>query len=200
MRQLIEAAQKEFLSIFDEHIKREGAAALREYLLTKSDFFSAPASAKFHSAFAGGLCAHSVNVYNKLVSLLAAQFGETWREKYAPESVAVCGLLHDICKVDCYRPDKRNVKVDGKWEERPYFARDEKLPYGHGEKSVYILSGFMKLTREEAMSINWHMGGFDSRVRGGDNSVSEAYRLYLLAPLLHASDLLATYLDEESGE
>jgi len=189
----------EFITTYRTFIKREGAEKLLDYLINKSDFFTAPASSKFHNDFEGGLCAHSVNVYNRLVALLQAEYGEKWKELYSPETVAIVGLLHDVCKVDYYAVDYRNVKNKdtGAWEKVPYYRVEDKLPYGHGEKSVYIIGGFMRLTREEAMAINWHMGGFDDRVRGGSYTVGVAFQEYPLAVLTHTADFLATYLDEK---
>ena len=191
----MEDNRQEFLNIYDACIRRDGAALLREYLL-KSDFFSAPASTRYHCACGGGLCEHSVNTYRRLLALVQGEYGEQWEEKVSRETVAICGLLHDVCKIDFYKQDFRNVKENGVWVQRPYYAREEVLPFGHGEKSVYIINGFIRLTREEAMAINWHMGGFDFRVRGGDSSVSDAYRRYPLAVFLHVADLTATYIDE----
>ncbi len=190
--------KEEFLTIFDEQIHRQGAADLKNYLL-RSDFFTAPASTRYHCAYEGGLCEHSINVYRRLLANVKMQFGDEWESKVSHESVAVCGLLHDLCKIDFYKLDYRNVKENGEWQRKPYFTREEALPFGHGEKSVYIAGSFIKLTREEAMAINWHMGGFDTRVRGGDYSVSDAYRMFPLAVLLHAADLEATYIDEKRG-
>ena len=190
--------QAEFLQIFDSAIRRDGAANLREYLI-KSDFFRAPASIRYHCAHAGGLCEHSINVYKRLLENVQREYGEDWEKTVSHESVAVCGLLHDLCKIDFYKQDFRNVKENGEWVRKPCFVREEVLPYGHGEKSVYIISDFMRLSREEAMAINWHMGGFDTRVKGGDFSISEAYCKFPLAVLLHISDLVATYLDEKRG-
>ena len=90
----------------------------------------------------------------------------------------------------------RNVKENGEWVQKPYYTIDDLLPYGHGEKSVYIINGYMRLTREEALAINWHMGGFDKRVQGGDQSFSIAYYKYKLCTLMHLADVMATYLDE----
>ncbi len=190
--------KEEFLTIFDEQIHRQGAADLKNYLL-RSDFFTAPASTRYHCAYEGGLCEHSINVYRRLLANVKMQFGDEWESAVSHESVAVCGLLHDLCKIDFYKLDYRNVKENGEWQRKPYFTREEALPFGHGEKSVYIAGSFIKLTREEAMAINWHMGGFDTRVRGGDYSVSDAYRMFPLAVLLHAADLEATYIDEKRG-
>ena len=190
--------KQSFLEIFDKFITREGADKLKDYLL-KSDFFDAPASSRFHCAREGGLCEHSVNTYNRLLLNVRKEFGENWQDFYSEETLAICGLLHDLCKIDFYKVEYRNVKENGEWVKKPYYAKEEVLPYGHGEKSVYILCGFIKLSREEAMAINWHMGGFDSRVRGGDQSVSDAYSKFPLCVLLHVSDLEATFIDENRG-
>lgn len=187
--------QDEFIKIFSENVKREGANNLLEWLL-KSDFFTAPASSKFHSNFAGGLVFHSLNVYKRFLNNVKKEYGEKFEEKISLETIAICALLHDVCKVDYYKEDYRNVKVDGVWVQKPYYTIEDKLPYGHGEKSVYIISGFMKLTREEAMIINWHMGGFDQRVMGGSYAVSQAFYAFPNAMLFHISDMEATYLDE----
>lgn len=185
-----------FLNVFDEHIKRTGATELRNYLI-KSDFFTAPASMRYHCAYEGGLCEHSINAYRRLLANVQHEYGETWRQKFSHETIAICGLLHDVCKIDFYKPDFKNVKENGEWIRKPCYTKDEALPFGHGEKSVYIVNSFIKLTREEAMAINWHMGGFDYRAKGGDSSISDAYCKYHLAVLLHVSDLEATYIDEK---
>lgn len=191
-------SKNDFLQIFDNYIKRDGVDKLREYLLS-SDFFTAPASSKFHCACEGGLCDHSVNTFNRLLQNVKNEFGDKWEDHYSIETIAICGLLHDLCKIDFYKTDYRNVKENGEWVKKPYYAKEEALPYGHGEKSVYIINGFIRLSREEAMAINWHMGGFDSRTRGGDNSISFAYSMFPLCVLLHVSDLQATYIDENRG-
>ena len=194
----IESQKQEFLTICRASIQRDGLEDLLAWLL-KADFFTAPASSKFHCDFEGGLCEHSLNVYRRLLSLLQAEYGEGWKDVYSPETVAVVGLLHDVCKINYYEVDYRNVKNKdtGAWEKVPYYRVEDKLPYGHGEKSVYIITGFMRLSCEEAMAINWHMGGFDDRVRGGSYTVGVAFQEYPLAVLTHTADFLATYLDEK---
>lgn len=173
-----------FIDIYSCNIQRDGADNLLKWLET-TDFFCAPSSTRFHGAHAGGLVEHSINVYNRFVC-------------DNDETRAICALLHDLCKVDFYTLAEKNVKNEstGKWEKQPYYTIDNKLPYGHGEKSVYIISGFMKLTREEAMAIRWHMGGFDASVKGGSYDMSAAFEKYPLAVSLHIADLQATYLDE----
>ena len=191
----IEEIQEQFVSIFTKYIKRDGSDNLLDWLIT-TDFFTAPASSKFHSAYEGGLCEHSINVFNRFVKVLTMEYGENFTDKISMESVAIISLLHDLCKVNFYKTEFRNVKVDGQWVQVPYYSIEDTLPYGHGEKSVYIISGFMKLSREEAMAINWHSGGFDDRVRGGSYGMSEAYYKFPTAMLFHSADMMATYLDE----
>ena len=191
----LEKIKEEFIQIFKSNIKRDGGDELLNFLIN-SDFFSAPASTKFHSAFNGGLCYHSLLAYKRFVKILKDEFGENWTDNISLESATIIGLLHDICKVNFYKEEMRNVKVNGEWVKQPYFTTVDSLPYGHGEESVYIISGFMKLTREEAMAINWHMGGFDMRVKGGSYSISDAFYAYPTSFLFHIADMEATYLDE----
>lgn len=190
------SGKEEFMEIYRENITREGADALLDYLENKSDFFTCPASAKFHGAYAGGLCEHSLNVYHCLRDYLARErVQELYGLEVPEESIAIAALLHDLCKIGCYKAGSRNVKNEqtGQWEKVPTFFYEDPLPYGHGEKSVYIISGFMKLKREEAMAIRWHMGFSgteDSRL------VGQALEKYPLAFALSVADMEATYFLE----
>lgn len=186
----------EFLEIYKTNIKREGSDKLLEYLLSpKSDFFSAPASTKYHSAYEGGLAQHSINVYHCLCDYLARQrVKEVYHLTADGETAAVIALLHDICKVNFYKVDHRNSKNEqGVWEKVPYYRIDDQLPYGHGEKSVYIISGFMRLSREEAIAIRYHMGfsGIEDR-----NSIGSAFEKWPLAFALSTADMEASYFLE----
>ncbi|MBS6217306.1 MAG: HD domain-containing protein [Clostridiales bacterium] len=189
------SAREEFMELFTTHIHREGSEGLLDYLQNKSDFFTAPASAKFHGAYAGGLCDHSVNVYHCLREYLERErVKELYGLDYGEESIAIAALLHDVCKIGCYKTGTRNVKgPDGKWQAVPTFFYEDPLPYGHGEKSVYILSGFMRLTREEAMAIRWHMGFSGSE---DARMVGQAFQQYPLAFALSVADMEATYFLE----
>ena len=138
-----------------------------------------------------------MNTYYRYKSLLDAEYGGKRAEVISDESIAIIALLHDVCKVNTYTVDYRNQKVNGQWIQVPYYAYSNSLPYGHGEKSVYMISGFMRLTREEAMAINWHMGGFDQRVVGGSFALSEAFYQFPASVIFHISDIQATYLDEK---
>ena len=193
----------EFILIYKASITREGSDKLLDWLLNKSDFFTAPASTKFHSAYEGGLCEHSVKCYYRFAQNLQNEYEEVGAESViSAESVAIIALLHDVCKTNFYKTEYRNAKNEfGEWVKVPYYTVDDQIPYGHGEKSVYMISGFMRLTREEAMAINWHMGGWDARVMGGSSSaLSNAFYKYKNAFLFHISDAQATYLDEESPQ
>lgn len=191
------SVKEEFIEVFENNITRDGNKELLKWLLS-SDFFTAPASTKFHSAYEGGLAEHSLKVYNRFLKMIISEYGDNYTNVISNESIAIIGLLHDVCKVNSYKVDYRNVKDEnGNWTKQPYYTFDEELPYGHGEKSVYIISSFIKLTREEAIAINWHMGGFDARVRNGGASLSDAYYKFPIAAIFNAADTLSTYIDEE---
>ena len=180
----------EFIALYTANIARDGAQKLLAWLDT-TDFYTAPASTKFHCACTSGLVMHSVNVYKVL------------RERYftegdSEESYAICALLHDVCKSQYYKTSTRNVKNEetGQWEKKPFYMVEDAFPFGHGEKSVYLIERFMRLKPAEAMAIRWHMGGFDDAAKGGCFAISEAYDKYPLAVKLHIADLEATYLME----
>lgn len=189
-----------FIKAYTENIARPGADKLLAWI-ESSDFFAAPASTRFHLSSPGGLLEHSLHVFERMKAICANEATITpGFNEPSMETIAVCGLLHDICKANFYAVEMRNRKNDqGRWEQYPFYVVDDKLPYGHGEKSVYIISGFMRLSREEAMAIRWHMGFADNDFRGGGYSVGNAFEKFPLAVLLHIADLQATYLDE-AGE
>ena len=184
--------QEEFIEIYNKYITRQGADELLEWL-KRTDFFTAPASSKYHCACENGLVMHSVSVFN---TMMEKHYDE---ETDNIESFAICGLLHDLCKAQFYKVSSRNVKNEktGQWEKVPYYAIEDQFPYGHGEKSVYLIERFMRLRTEEAMAIRWHMGGFDSAAKGGDFSIGLAYEKYPLAVKLHIADIESSYLREK---
>jgi len=155
--------REEFLEIFRTHVTRPGSEKLLDWMDSKTDFFSAPASTRFHGACEGGLCAHSLNVYRVLHGTFFTP------DEDSEETFAICALLHDLCKANFYKKGTRNVKNEatGQWEKVPSYSVEDMFPYGHGEKSVFLIERFMKLKVEEAVAIRWHMGGFDDAVRGG---------------------------------
>lgn len=189
--------KERFIEIFKTHVKREGADKLLSYLTNSCDFFTAPASTRFHGNYEGGLCEHSLNVYDCLCDILSRpRIKEQYGISYSDESIAIAALLHDICKTDFYKVSFRNAKnAEGKWESVPYYTIEDNLPYGHGEKSVYIASGFMRLTRDEAFAIRYHMG-----FSGNDDpgNVGRAMEMFPLAFFLHCADSEAAYFMEET--
>ena len=187
--------RERFLDIYKTNIKREGADQLLEWLISdRSDFFTAPASSKFHGAYEGGLLEHSLNVYDCLRDN-APRLARKYNFRFSDESMAIAALLHDVCKVNFYKVEMRNVKRNGVWEPVPYYTIDDNLPYGHGEKSVYIISGYMKLTRDEAFAIRFHMG-FSATDDPG--TVGKALEMFPLAYALCCADMEASYYLEGS--
>ena len=184
--------KQKFIEYYQANIHREGADRLLEWLQT-TDFFTAPASTRYHCACPSGLVMHSVNVYEVMVE---KHFDP---ETDSMESFALCALLHDVCKAQFYKISTRNVKNEktGQWEKVPYYTIDDAFPYGHGEKSVYLIERFVRLKPAEATAIRWHMGGFDDAAKGGNFSISVAYDKYPIAVKLHLADLEATYLREK---
>lgn len=190
------ALKDKFVSIYKEHITRPGSDRLLEYLLSdSSDFFTAPASTRYHGAYEGGLCEHSINVYECMKDYLERErVKNAYGLEYSDETIALVALLHDLCKINLYRTSYRNAKNEmGVWEKVPYFEYHDTLPYGHGEKSVYIISGFMRLTREEAFAIRWHMGFSGEENK---NTIGKALEMYPLALAAHIADMEATFLME----
>lgn len=195
--EMLRSNKDRFLDIYQGVVHREGAERLLAWLQT-TDFFSAPASTRFHLAEEGGLLTHSLHVYDRFQELCYAEAerNETFQMP-SEETIAICALLHDLCKVNFYTVEMRNAKNEkGEWVKVPYYKVDDQLPFGHGEKSVYIINEFIHLSQEEAFTIRWHMGGFDDAVKGGSYALSGAFSKYPLAVLLHIADLQATYLDE----
>ena len=194
-------AKERFIEIYKSKIKREGADKLLDYLTSQScDFFNAPASTRFHGAYPGGLCEHSLNVYDCLCDYLSRpRVKEEYEVEYSEESIAIAALLHDVCKTNFYVESTRNVKEDGVWKTVPYYTIEDTLPYGHGEKSVYIISGYMRLTRDEAFAIRYHMGFTDVSAEQKHN-VGRAFEMFPLAFALHIADSEAAYFVESKKE
>lgn len=190
------ANRARFVELFKTHITREGADKLLAFL-ENSDFFAAPASTRYHGNYEGGLCQHSLNVYDALVDILARpRVREVYGISYSDESMAIAALLHDLCKVNFYKTSFRNVKNEqGRWESVPYYTIEDNLPYGHGEKSVYIVSGYMRLTRDEAFAIRYHMGFSGSEDAA---NVGKALEMFPLAWALCVADMEAAYFMEGS--
>lgn len=190
--------KEDFIRIYEEKIKRPGADKLLSWLCSdSSDFFTAPSSTRFHGSYEGGLVEHSLNVYECLKDYLSRpRTRELYGMDYSEETIAIVALLHDLCKVNFYATDYRNAKnAQGIWEKVPYYTIRDSLPYGHGEKSVYIISGFMRLSREEAFAIRFHMGFSGNEDKG---LVGQALEQFPLALAVSVADMEASYYLEGS--
>ena len=176
--------------------ERKGMEAMIEYLDQGTDFFEAPASTLHHCAYVGGLAEHSMNVY-EMLEILDDRFAI-----YFPhDQIAITALLHDVCKANYYVQEQAWRKDDrGKWESYIRWGVDDRLPLGHGEKSLYLISKYIELSDAEAAAIRWHMGAWTSGVTT-DFSLSKAYNAavdnYPLVTLLAVADNLATHLVEK---
>lgn len=170
-----EELKQEFIHLLS-FVERDGVQDLLEWL-ESTDFYTAPASTKYHGAYAGGLLEHSLNVFRRLVKRCPAADVDT---------LTIAALLHDVCKAGLYEKTE-----DG-------YCHNEQFPIGHGEKSVFLILRHMQLTDEEIMAISWHMGAFDSRA-GAGRSLSSAWEKCPLALHLHLADMEATWFDEKRG-
>lgn len=174
--------------------EREGIDKLLEFI-RKSDFYKAPASTRFHSCHEGGLLEHSLNVYD---CLAAKRNNSIWKSIFdeVPESsLIITALLHDLCKTYFYTLEMRNKKEDGVWVQVPFYTVDDKIPYGHGEKSVMMIETYIKLTSQERYAIRWHMGW--SEPKESYNALGGAIKKYPFVWAIHEADNEATYLLEK---
>ena len=180
--------KEEFLNLL-RSVDREGIEDLIKFI-ESTDFFKAPASTRFHGNFDGGLVTHSLKVYEILKEKLKHVPVEM---NVSEDTIKIVALLHDICKVNFYKVDYRNAKNElGVWEKVPYYTVDDTIPYGHGEKSVMMITEYMKLTVEEKYAIRWHMGLSEPKELYG--TIGSAFTKYPLALMLFEADLEATYL------
>lgn len=168
--------------------QRKGIDKVIKYL-EDSDFFEAPASTRYHGNYKGGLAEHSLNVYE-----IFKRKNEIYDFGLSDDTVKITALLHDICKTNFYTVSSRNMKKDGKWIQVPYYAVDDQVPFGHGEKSVILLQQFIRLSKEEVIMIRWHMGGYEPSQNY--NSVSNAWNICKAGVALHTADLESSYILE----
>lgn len=180
----------DFEILVRDSVHRDGVSDLLKWLDT-TDFYTAPASTRYHGAGEGGLLEHSFAVYTNLYA-----FNNMLVTPYTDESVALVALFHDLCKVNCYHTETRWRKdVNNRWECYPVYTFKDNAPFGgHGSKSVYILQSFVALTWEEASAINAHMGEWEATNYG---KPSEVYEANTLAWLLHVADEKASFIDKK---
>ena len=193
-QEVFKKMKKKYIDLL-KSTKRENIEALIAFL-EKNDFFEAPSSAHYHSAFKHGLLLHSLNVYEQLLELCKIYDKEETLEK---STLIIVSLLHDICKTSFYKIEMRNKKINGMWQEVPTYIINDVFPAGHGEKSVMMAQQFIKMSMQEILAINWHMGAFDIRCGDyqGKTALSNSMERFKLLTLLNMADVAATYLIEE---
>ena len=193
-----ELAKGMFKSAYSNYIQRKGAKELLDFM-EEIGFFEAPASTKYHGAYPGGLAEHSVNVFKRLADMATREekMADKKQSAYTMDTIAVVALLHDVCKADAYKTEKKKQKQpDGSLQEVEVYGYTNNLPLGHGEKSIIQIMRFMQLSEEEMLAIRWHMGAFDYSTKGGSYDMNYAFNKSRLAAMLHIADMTATYLDE----
>ena len=205
----LQANKEEFQALARKYIKRDGLEKLLAWL-EQTDFYSAPASTKFHLSVEGGLCQHSLNVFYAMVELCKKHWEKEGKEDdifngesldaegaFNMENIAIVALFHDICKANCYVKDWKNVKVNGKWEQQEYWKWEEQFIYGHGSKSVYIIQQYMRLYIDEAQAIRFHMGGREDPLsQMFERQYAEVYEKSKFAVMLYLADCYASFLIE----
>ena len=186
----------EFFKATLSSVERDGIADLLRFI-EKSDFYTAPASTRFHGAFEGGLLEHSIQVYNCLMKKKHIE-GTVWHDvlyDVSDESIAISALLHDLCKTYFYSVEMRNKKVDGSWIQVPSYRVEDKIPYGHGEKSVMMIEEYIKLKPVERYAIRWHMGPYSGERDW--STLASAMDKYPLVMALFEADMEASHLIEK---
>lgn len=206
-QEILQNKQK-FFDLCRKHIQRKGVDELLNYLDTKTDFFTAPSSTKFHLNTPGGLCQHSLNVFeaamniNQHLLLPKQQAGESvFAEPLSEESIAIAALFHDLCKCGLYHQTEKWKKDESnRWVSYIGYEVKDDFPFGHGEKSCYIINFYLKLHKEELLAIRWHMGMYDVS-EGGSSGRYAFYNACDASPLvllMQMADMASSHWFEET--
>ena len=207
-------SEKEAIEVLLRKTRREGIEPLIKYL-DKHGFYTAPASTKFHGNYRGGLAEHSINV-----CALLNRENKINNGGLSNDTVIISALMHDLCKVDFYVKEIKNVKtyltdenrskykgfqikheeVEGVersfvWVPTEGYSVEDSLPLPHGSKSLYILQSFIKVTREEAFLITWHMGPY-ANFANDTYGFNKAVEYQPSVALMYVADFLASSLYE----
>ena len=188
--------QKEMILDLLRSTERDGIDKLADYLSDSTDFFTAPASTRFHNNFSGGLAQHCLNVYENFKSLLEIKGVEM-----SEDSIIICALLHDLCKCNTYVVETRNRKNEqGQWEKYNIWAtnKDVDSPLPHSSRSIAIIRKFIKLSIKEELTIFYHMGPYGGEDYEYRNMLKAANEKYPQTVLFYVADTIASYLDEET--
>lgn len=205
--QQMAANKQRFMELCNEHIHRDGLDKVLAYL-EKSDFYIAPSSSRFHLNEDGGLCLHSINVfeaackiYNEMAKPAIMDGTSPFTEEVSMESIAIATLFHDLCKIKLYhKADRWKKDENNRWVTYPGYEVKDDFPLGHGEKSCLMLSWYMRLKPEEMLAIRWHMGMFDMGESGSSlrRSFYAATEKSALVSIVHSADFLVSNLWEKT--
>ncbi len=191
---ILEESKQAYIELL-RSTKREGIENLISYLETKTDFFTAPASTRFHNNFDGGLLLHSLNVYNNFKKLLEIRPDVQVDE----ENIIIAALCHDLCKANYYTKEERNRKVDGRWETYEVYSsiKSPSIPYPHAVRSIRFLRSFISIKHVEELMIYYHMGPFGGEDYEYKNLLQDVNERYPATLIMYMADLMSSYLDEE---
>lgn len=180
---------KKFIELL-QTCKRDGIRDLLDFLEAGTDFFTAPASSKYHNNIEGGLVDHCLQVYDHFSIKMISYDTER-------ETRIICSLLHDLCKINTYKKGFKWVKNEEtgyQWKKQVCWNIEDKLPLPHGTKSLYYIQQFIKLSEIEALIIAYHMGAPELPERYQFFNVCQKYPVVML---FHHADHQASLLSEK---
>jgi len=164
-----------------QEVKRKGMSNLIVFLVGH-DYFSAPASSKYHLSEVGGLVEHSINVYNQFHNR-----NKDCKLNIPQESVIIAGLLHDVCKCKLYNKTEDGYKVNKKISK-----------LGHADLSLAIIEKFITLTPLEKALIKYHMGIFGATGKYAEYTPEELMKATIKFPAVQifaSCDMEATQME-----
>lgn len=206
----IESNKNKYINLL-RSTNRERIEELISWLET-TDFFIAPSSSKYHGNYPGGLCEHSLNVYRVAVQFrdnilsLSNKFDEA--HSFRDDELIIACLLHDLCKVNFYEMTEKWKKDETKpvgqqWIKYIGYTINDKLPLGHGDKSMFMAQNFIQLTANEALAINHHMNFFNPSMELNayqHAAFTQAVEKYPLVGTVALSDAVASFMIETKAE
>ena len=188
---------KEFVHyIFTKGLKtkiKDPIWKLLDYLEKETDFYTAPASTRYHNNKEHGLIEHSLLVVAYGIELAPIMLSGDIEMYY----VVISCLFHDLCKVNMYETKERNVKNEetGNWEKKPYYSvKDDYLSFGHGIESMLRLNKYIVMPESWNHAIRWHMGAYDI-TQMDKLSLEKSYSAYREVLFLQTADMLAGLVD-----
>jgi hypothetical protein len=177
---------------------------LEDFDVGKYDFYTSPASTRYHGSFYGGLLVHSYLTAYVAVSLAKWKLAGVY-EELNKSDIFLAAAMHDLCKCNTYKKGFRYYKGDdtnNRWVKLPEWNTEDKFPLGHGEKSVFILQKYVDISDDVACAIRFHMGKHEP----GTNyfypvgaSYDLAMKKYPLVSLIQVADSYLTGLEREEG-